>query len=695
MVALLQLETIDGGPLRGDQAATLAQKGNNEFEKAGATVDKVAKAQFELDCKVDHANCRQLLIKLKARDLRQRLESSPYDRNNMEASQSWLREAAEAFGVSLKRAPGDKRPPFKSKQELINDVIAAVASAAKDARDKERPTVGKLKEYAAATEKFLAKQIAKSRATDVPVKVSCRYLGQDNDHVATNEPLPPDDTRVGRDVQGPQPIQVHADAPVPTPCPSSEKLSTSNFFNGMFSVFWAELSYGALISMTLQLLDPDGCAPTALLVVVGSMLAQIWSSLQLALVERWLGSPVHDPHCRAFQACHAFVVWSRQHSIVAGVLAAIFTYGACPRLLLWLPILKRPAAPQMDDQPPALAMPIPKRRRGDQAATLQSRRYDQNFWGLAWKVAQKGNNEFEKAGATVDKVAKAQFELDCKVDHANCRQLLIKLKARDLRQRLESSPYDRNNMEASQSWLREAAEAFGVSLKRAPGDKRPPFKSKQELINDVIAAVASAAKDARDKERPTVGKLKEYAAATEKFLAKQIAKSRATDVPVKVSCRYLGQDNDHVATNEPLPPDDTRVGRDVKLRFLFIACFADGRTEEQRHIVRAMDVCNRGKASIPNNWIASLRAAELPDIARSSATTIAGSPGIKDNNCEYLGLPKPAPALGEGVCVSAIIKQEVDYVLAAHVKDDLWLPSCCPSSRIESRYGGWWQWRIL
>ena len=131
---------------------------------------------------------------------------------------------------------------------------------------------------------------------------------------------------------------------------SSEQLNTSNFFDGILSVFWAELSYGASIAMTLQLLDSEGGASTVLLIAVGSMLAQIWSSLQFALVKRWLGSPVHDPHCRAFQACHAFVVWAKQRSIYAGILAAIFTYGACPRLLLWLPILKRPSAPQMDDQ---------------------------------------------------------------------------------------------------------------------------------------------------------------------------------------------------------------------------------------------------------------------------------------------------------------------------------------------------------
>ena len=144
---------------------------------------------------------------------------------------------------------------------------------------------------------------------------------------------------------------------------SSNKLNMLNFFDGIFSVFWAELSYGASIAMTLQFLDPDGGASTVLLIIVGSMLAQIWSSLQFAWIQRWLGSPVHDPHCRAFQACHAFVVWTRQHSIVAGILAALFTYGACPRLLLWLPILKRPAALMVDDQA-ALPMPTAKQRRG-------------------------------------------------------------------------------------------------------------------------------------------------------------------------------------------------------------------------------------------------------------------------------------------------------------------------------------------
>ena len=121
-------------------------------------------------------------------------------------------------------------------------------------------------------------------------------------------------------------------------------------------VLWALLSYSAVIAKALQLLDPGGNTSTVLLAVVGSMLAQIWSSLLLALAKCWLDSSVHIPHCRAFQACYVFMVWTSQFSISAGTLAAIITYCACPGLLLWLPIRKRSAACMVDDQ---RALPVP------------------------------------------------------------------------------------------------------------------------------------------------------------------------------------------------------------------------------------------------------------------------------------------------------------------------------------------------
>ena len=178
----------------------------------------------------------------------------------------------------------------------------------------------------------------------------------------------------------------------------SDKLNASNFFEGMLSVFWAELSYGASIAMTLQLLDSGSNASIALLVVIGSVLAQVWSSMQLTVAERWLGRPIHDPNCRAFQACHAFVAWTMQLGFCAGILAAVFTYVACPQWLLWLPILKRPAGPDGHPQS-ASCTPNGKRRRNVGAIVLQIRRYMSWFWGLAWVRTRGANNNFSKVKA--------------------------------------------------------------------------------------------------------------------------------------------------------------------------------------------------------------------------------------------------------------------------------------------------------
>ena len=119
--------------------------------------------------------------------------------------------------------------------------------------------------------------------------------------------------------------------------------TTPHFSDGILCIFWVGFFYSACIAMTLQLMDPAGTASILSLVVLGSIFAQIWSSLQLFFAKRWFQSPVHIPHCRAFQACYVFVVWTRHRSICAGILASALTYGTCPRLLLWLPIQKRPA----------------------------------------------------------------------------------------------------------------------------------------------------------------------------------------------------------------------------------------------------------------------------------------------------------------------------------------------------------------
>ena len=132
---------------------------------------------------------------------------------------------------------------------------------------------------------------------------------------------------------------------------------------GVWSVGWAELSYAVALSEVLAQFTLEDNSQILMVVIVGCVVGQVFSSLQLTAAQRLFGQPTHHRNCRCFQACHAFVAWSLQHSVFAGTLAALFTYGACPRLLLWLPILKRPAALMVDDQA-ALPMPTAKQRRG-------------------------------------------------------------------------------------------------------------------------------------------------------------------------------------------------------------------------------------------------------------------------------------------------------------------------------------------
>ena len=79
-----------------------------------------------------------------------------------------------------------------------------------------------------------------------------------------------------------------------------------------------------------------------------------------------------------------------------------------------------------------------KRRLNVGAIVLQIRRYMSWFWGLAWVSKRGANNNFSKvkAAAATDSSAKQQFELDCAIDHAACRQLLLKLDTAEVRQRL-------------------------------------------------------------------------------------------------------------------------------------------------------------------------------------------------------------------------------------------------------------------
>ena len=250
------------------------------------------------------------------------------------------------------------------------------------------------------------------------------------------------------------------------------------------SVGWAELSYVVALRETMAQLSFEDNPPTAVIVIVGCVVAQVFSSMQLTAAERLLGKPVHHSSCRSFQAYHAFVAWSVQRNVFAGVLAALFTYNVCPQAWLLLPISKRPAAA-------ASSIPPASRRWINRPAVIPSRRYKQDFWGLAWVGTRGASNTFEKAAADKDQT---QFEADCVLDLVACRQLLLKLDPIDLEQRLRNSPYNQSKMPAIKSWLREAANTFNVSLHLPAADGRAQASKQRSDVEAEVLAVMNSVK---------------------------------------------------------------------------------------------------------------------------------------------------------------------------------------------------------
>ena len=143
---------------------------------------------------------------------------------------------------------------------------------------------------------------------------------------------------------------------------------------------------------------------------------------------------------------------------------------------------KRPAAS-------AYPMPAASRRPSNRSAPTRSRRYEQNFWGLAWVGTRGASNTFEKAAADTDN---AQFEADCVLDTVACRELLLKLDPSDLEQRLRNSPYHQSKMLATKSWLREAANTFNVSLHcPAANGRASASKQRSDVEAEVLLAETS------------------------------------------------------------------------------------------------------------------------------------------------------------------------------------------------------------
>ncbi len=251
------------------------------------------------------------------------------------------------------------------------------------------------------------------------------------------------------------------------------KLSEFHFLGGALSVGWAQLSY-ILALLAFFTLDIANDAPVMLSVLAGCVVAQVFSSFQLAVAEREFGRPVHHKFCHRIQAVYVCMAWFFVRGAFAAIWASIFTYLLCPKIFLWLP-LKRPAATPQHPVTQSGASAANKRRCSSQntnpvsqapslgaPASAHSRRYEPSVWGLAWAAQSSGR---KRRAATPPEVAAGQQPELCVVDHIACRRLSVQLEQPDLQQRLVRSPYHQRQIPAAESWLREAAEAFGVPLR--------------------------------------------------------------------------------------------------------------------------------------------------------------------------------------------------------------------------------------
>ena len=80
--------------------------------------------------------CKDLLTRLDTDDLKERLRQSPWGQGNISRGVSWLREAAEAFGVSQYRPrEGSGKQVNKTREALTNEVLVAVKHAKREEQE--------------------------------------------------------------------------------------------------------------------------------------------------------------------------------------------------------------------------------------------------------------------------------------------------------------------------------------------------------------------------------------------------------------------------------------------------------------------------------------------------------------------------------------------------------------------------------
>ena len=191
---------------------------------------------------------------------------------------------------------------------------------------------------------------------------------------------------------------------------------------------------------------------------------------------RWRISGHHD-HCASVTALCVF-----------SVLIMYFPFGlyemwrsACfcfcllglPAEMLWFGKRKGTTRSTADPSMPYLDPEELNVESGDKAL-VHGPRYDPDVWGRAPTPAALGGSSSVSEDPSV-------------VDYDACKQLLCQLDPVDLRARLDASPWTHADMR--QSWLKEAAAAFSIRLRKGVGVKERRVKGKSEVVEEVMQAV--------------------------------------------------------------------------------------------------------------------------------------------------------------------------------------------------------------
>ena len=127
--------------------------------------------------------------------------------------------------------------------------------------------------------------------------------------------------------------------------------------------------------------------------------------------------------------------------------------------------------PKLEARPSSLQEACSSSSSNVDPMTSSNPRYDKDFWGKAWGRSSRRRRIKKQERSSEGLV----------VDLALCRSLLTSLDPDDLRSRLKASAGPRTIIE--ESWLREAALAFSVAIRKTGG----AHKKVDDLIDEVCA----------------------------------------------------------------------------------------------------------------------------------------------------------------------------------------------------------------